>query len=160
MNSTRAMMFAATALALVFLTIAPFDKGRSLAAAIDLNIGTTNAFYNELKLVVQAAKQSPESPIILEAYGSGAYEAVFSLSIYLEALGVKNRVSVRHHRDERPSGQLEENLQSTLSNLEKSGSSVFTPLRDNLTGGRQACISIGINDAPDAGCSGFKIITW
>jgi hypothetical protein len=157
------------ALAFVFLTFAPsriergrsmaLDKGKSLAAAIEANIQTTNNFYNELQQAVQAAKQSTESPIVLEAYGSSAYEAVFSLSVYLDALGARNRVSVRLHRDNRSSDQFGDELQRRLFKIEKEGRAAFVPLADNLTGGGQSCISIGINGVPHAGCAGFSIRT-
>lgn len=160
-NITRAQL-ATAALAILFLALAPsraLDKGKSLIAAVELNIKTTNMFYNELQRAVLAAKQSPSSPVILEAYGSGAYEAVFSLSIYLNAFGAANGVSVRLHRDDGPSGSFEDDLQRRLLKIEKNGFGAIVPLPENLTGG-QPCISIGINGVPDAGCSGFKIITY
>ena len=84
------------------------DNGKAISAAVRTNIETTNAFYNELRLVLSAAERSPGTPIILEAYGPGAYEPVFSLLTYLPALGAKNRISVRLHPEEKSHGKLYE----------------------------------------------------
>ena len=135
------------------------DNGRALAAAVRTNIETTNSFYSELQLALGAAKKSPESPIILEAYGPGAYEPVFSLSIYLPALGARNRISVRLHPEEKSQGKLYDGLQQGLADLEKAGTGAFTPLRDSLGSLPQGCISIGINGVPDAACVGFQVRT-
>ena len=149
--------------ALVFLGVASglghLDNGKALAAAVRTNIETTNAFYNELQLALDAAKKAPDSPIILEAYGPGAYEPVFSLSIYLPALGARNRISVRLHPEEKSQGKLYDGLQQVLADLEKAGTKGFTPLRDSLVSPRQGCISIGINGVPDATCVGFQVKT-
>jgi hypothetical protein len=153
--------FAAAVLLLLYFAFgsARLDNGRSLSAAVQANIETTNAFYNELQLALRAAERSPEAPIILEAYGPGAYEPVFSLSIYLSALGARNRISVRLHPEEKSQGKLYDGLQQSLSVLEQAGSSAFTPLRDNLAGHPKGCISIGINGSPDAACTGFQVKT-
>jgi hypothetical protein len=135
------------------------DNGKALAAAVQTNIETTNSFYDELQLALSAAKKAPDSPIILEAYGPGAYEPVFSLSIYLPALGARNRISVRLHPEEKSQGKLYDGLQQVLADLEKAGTGAFTPLRDSLGGPRQGCISIGINGVPDAACVGFQVKT-
>jgi hypothetical protein len=151
------------AAALVVLGVASgvgrLDNGKALAAAVRTNIETTNSFYNELQLVLGAAKKAPESPIILEAYGPGAYEPVFSLSIYLPVLGARNRISVRLHPEEKSQGKLYDGLQQTLADLEKAGTGAFTPLRDSLGNLPQGCISIGINGVPDAACVGFQVKT-
>jgi hypothetical protein len=151
------------AAALVFLGIASGlghpDNGKALAAAVQTNIETTNSFYNELQLALGAAKKSPESPIILEAYGPGAYEPVFSLSIYLPALGARNRISVRLHAEEKSQGKLYDGLQQELADLESAGTGAFTPVRDSLGSLPEGCISIGINGAPDAACVGFQVNT-
>jgi hypothetical protein len=141
------------------LDSAYLDKGKALSAAVRANIETTNEFYNELQLVLRAADKSPEGPIILEAYGPGAYEPVFSLSSYLPALGARNRISVRLHPDEKSQGILYDDLQQRLARLEEAGTGAFSPLRDNLAGRPHDCISIGINGSPDAGCSGFQVNT-
>lgn len=135
------------------------DKGKALAAAVRTNIEMTNAFYDELQLALGAAKKSPDSPIILEAYGPGAYEPVFSLSTYLPALGARNRISVRLHPEEKSEGKLYDGLQQELSDLEQAGGHGFTPLRESLARHPEDCISIGINGTPDAACSGFQVKT-
>ena len=151
------------AAALVFLGVASGlgrpDNGKALAAAVRTNIETTNSFYNELQLALGAAKKAPDSPIILEAYGPGAYEPVFSLSIYLPALGARNRISVRLHPEEKSQGKLYDGLQQELADLEKAGTGAFTPLRDSLGSLPQGCVSIGINGVPDAACAGFQVKT-
>jgi hypothetical protein len=151
--------FAAAAF-LFFALVSPyFGKAPALRAAVQANIEITNSFYNELQRALRAAERTPESPIILEAYGPGAYEPVFSLSIYLPALGAKNRISVRLHPEEKSYGKLYDGLQQRLSNLEQASTGAFTPLRDSLAGHPQGCISIGINGLPDASCSGFEVKT-
>lgn len=150
--------FATAAVLSVFLIFGP-NQGKALAAAVQMNINATNSFYNELQRVLRAAGQSPESPIILEAYGPGAYEPVFSLSIYLPALGARNRISVRLHPEQNSHGKLFDDLERELSRLQETGSGAFTALRDNPASQPQGCISIGINGAPDAGCSGFQMKT-
>jgi hypothetical protein len=136
-----------------------FDNGRALAVAVRTNIEATNSFYDELQLALHAAEKSPGSPIILEAYGPGAYEPVYSLSSYLSALGARNRISVRLHPDAKTHGELYDTLEQKLSVLQDAGTGVFTPLRDGLADHPEGCISIGINGSPDAGCSGFQIRT-
>jgi hypothetical protein len=135
------------------------DKGQALIAAVRTNIEATNSFYGELQLALREAQKSPENPVILEAYGSGAYEAVFSLSIYLPALGAKNPISVRLHPEGRSNGKLYDGLQRELFFLEATGNRTFTPLRDNLPSRPHDCLSIGINGSPDADCSGFQVKT-
>jgi hypothetical protein len=135
------------------------DNGRSLSAAVQTNIETTNAFYSELQLALRAAAQSPESPIILEAYGPGAYEPVFSLSRYLPVLGARNRISVRLHPDATSQGKLYDGLQQALSDLEAGGTSGLVPLRDSLANHPEGCISIAINGSPAPGCAGFQVKT-
>ena len=145
--------------AAVFLLFAlvPVYKAPPLIAAVRANIETTNLFHSELQRAVRAAEASPDAPIILEAYGPGAYEAVFSLSYFMPALGARNRISVRLHPDEKPDGKLDESLWQTLSRLEQKGSNTFTPLQSILADNPKNCISIGINGSPDAGCSGFQV---
>ena len=135
------------------------DREKPLSVAVQTNIDKTRAFYDQLQLAVREAEKSPDSPIILEAYGAGAYEPVFSLSYYLSALGARNRISIRVHRDERSQGDFSDILEQRLTNLEQNGSSDFAPLRDNLARSPQRCISIGINGAPDKACSGFQVKT-
>jgi hypothetical protein len=143
---------------LLFVVFKPALSGTTpLVAAAEANIRTTSAFYAELKRAVAAAKTSPDSPIILEAYGPGAYEAVFSIPLYLTALGTKNRIAVRLHAMDNVQGPLYIGLQEALSRFEQSGSNVLTPLREVRTGESQRCLSIGIDGEPDKACTGFVI---
>jgi hypothetical protein len=130
-----------------------------LASAVRTNIETTNLFNNELQRAVIAAKASPDAPIILEAYDTHAYEAVYSLAYYMPALGTRNRIAVRLHPGQKSEGKLDESLWQRLSRLEQKGNSTFTALPGILAGNLKDCISIGLNGAPDAGCSGFRVNT-
>jgi hypothetical protein len=160
-RTTNYLQFATAAMLFLFLALDPAGRvnGQALAAAVQANIETTNAFYDELQLVLRAAESSPPGPVILEAYGPGAYEPVFSLSSYLPALGARNRISVRLHPDEKSHGKAYDDLEQTLARLERDGTGAFTPLKENLSGRPHDCISIGINGPPDAGCSGFQLNT-
>jgi hypothetical protein len=156
----RAQLATAALLVLCWALVSTrLDNGRSLTSAVQTNIETTNAFYGELQLALRAAAKSPQSPIILEAYGPGAYEPVFSLARYLTAFGARNRISVRLHPEEKSEGKLYDGLQQELSDLEQAGGHGFTPLRDGLAHHPEGCVSIGINGTPDAACSGFQVKT-
>jgi hypothetical protein len=156
----RAQLATAALLVLCWALVSTrLDNGRSLTSAVQTNIEMTNAFYGELQLALRAAAKSPESPIILEAYGPGAYEPVFSLSTYLPTLGARNRISVRLHPDATSQGKLYDGLQQVLSDLEAGGTGVLVPLRESLANHPQGCISIAINGSPDPGCSGFQVKT-
>jgi hypothetical protein len=154
----RAQLVAAAFLSFT-LIIVQVGQPLAITTAVRTNIETTNLFYNELQRAVLSAKASPDAPIILEAYGPGAYEAVFSLSYYMPALGARNRLSVRLHPDEKLKGNLGESLWQTLSRLEQQGDGTFTALPGILAGNPKNCVSIGLNGAPDAGCSGFRVNT-
>lgn len=149
------------AAAFVFLYCATsasqFDKGTAIRIAVRNNIETTNSFFNEVQRAVQAARAEPDSPVILEAYGPGAYEAVFSLKTYLSSYGARNPVSVRFRSDEKYSDKLFDSLQRQLSDMQQSGGHGFVPLRDSLAGAARGCISIGINGPPDAACKTFQV---
>jgi hypothetical protein len=148
-----------TAAGFLFFALVFFHQGKppALVAAVQTNIRVTNAFYDELQRIVRAAKDAPENPIILDAYGPGSYEPVFSLSSYLPALGVKNRISVRFHRDEKAGGTLYDNLQRTLSDLQNVTTGAFKPLPETLARPSPGCLSVGIEGPPDAACAGFRI---
>jgi hypothetical protein len=127
----------------------------ALAVAVKKNIATTTEFFGEFKRAIETAKESPEKPIILDAYGPLAYEPVFSLPIYFGAFGVKNSVSVRYHSDSSV-GAFFDGLQRNLTALESGGG--YTPLQEALARSSQnGCISIGILGAPDANCAAFHI---
>jgi hypothetical protein len=153
----RAQLATAAALFLFTMGFAYVGKGPSLTAAVQTNIETTNAFYNELQLALHAAAKSPDSPIILEAYGPGAYEPVFSLPRYLTAFGARNRISVRSHPDTISYGKLYDGLQLALDQLEQAGGDGMVPLRESLAGHPEGCVSIAINGSPEPGCAGFQV---
>jgi hypothetical protein len=77
--------------------------------------------------LVRSAKESPESPIILDAYGPLAYEAVTSLSYYIPALGATNRIAVRFHADETLKGTLYDGLQQSFSRLQEADNGPLAP---------------------------------
>ncbi|HEY5048600.1 MAG TPA: hypothetical protein VII49_11340 [Rhizomicrobium sp.] len=133
------------------------DHTKPLSVAVKANIEKTNSFYSELQRAVGAAKKSPQSPVILEAYGPGAFESVYSLLTYLSAFGATNRVSIRLHPDSMSYGKFYDDLEHALSEMQDTGAPGFTPLRDGLADLSHGCISIGINGLPDAGCSGFRV---
>jgi hypothetical protein len=139
------------------LSSAYSDKARPLAAAVQANIATTNAFYTELQNALRVAESAPERPIILEAYGPGTYEAVSSLAAYLSALGARNHISVRLHPAGASYGKLYDSLEETLSRLQTANTGGFTPLQESLANLAQGCISIGINGPADARCSEFQV---
>jgi hypothetical protein len=143
----------------LFFALATVYSGKApaLAAAVQKNIEVTNLFYHELQRTVFAAKLSPETPLILDAYGPRSYEAVFSLSYYLSSLGVKNPISVRFHRGEKSEGGFFDSLEQRLSDLQEVGTGVFTPLRESLANRSQGCLSVGIDGPPDPSCSGFHV---
>ncbi len=139
------------------LAIANLGKGPDLVVAVRKNIDVTTAFSGELQRIVLAARENPKRPIILEAYQAGAYEPVFSFQSYLAAYGVQNVVSVRLHLDDRSHGALYDGLRRLLVQMQDTGGRGLVPLRDNLAGGSQGCISIEIDGAPDANCAGFEV---
>jgi hypothetical protein len=151
--------FAAAMFLLFALIITHLENAPPLYAAVRKNIEVTNLFYNELQRAVREAKETPENPIILEAYGPGAYEAVFSLSTYLPALGARNPISVRLHPDTTSLGKLYDGLQRGLYGLQEAGADGITPLRQSLAALPHGCVSIGINGSPDAACTGFQVNT-
>jgi hypothetical protein len=87
---------------------------RGIANSIDqaeTNITKTREFSGELSAIISRAKMNAAAPIILEAYGSGAYEPVFSLQRYLLSAGLENPVAVRLHPDEISNGPLYDHLE-------------------------------------------------
>jgi len=133
------------------------DNTKPLSVAVKANIEKTNSFYSQLQGAVGVAKNSPGAPVILEAYGPGAFESVSALLTYLSSFGATNRVSVRLHPAAMSYGKLYDDLEHMLSEMQDTGADGFTPLRDNLADLSHGCISIGINGPPDAGCSGFRV---
>jgi hypothetical protein len=129
-----------------------------LAVAVKENIERTNAFSAELHRLVESANAAPESPIVLEAHGPIAYEFVFSLLAYIPAMGIANPISVRLHGDASANSAFSDGLLGTLASLENGGSYGLTPLARNLAAiPSNGCLSVGLNGAPDPGCSPFQI---
>jgi hypothetical protein len=133
----------------------------SLRRATFHNIQRTDTFFRELQSTVTAAKNSPGRPIILETYEpwSWAYEPVFALSTYLEALGAKNPVSIRMHSNDRSSGALDEELKGRMTILQDQGSQKFVPLAASVANMKDGCISVGINGPAVPECTGFAVKT-
>jgi hypothetical protein len=133
----------------------------SLPRATFRNIARTDTFFREMQSIVSAASNAPGRLVILEAHEpwSWAYEPIFALATYLEALGAKNPVSIRIHSEERPSGALDDGLKRNITALQDQGSNRFVPLATGLAQLQDGCISIGINGPPVAECTGFAIKT-
>lgn len=129
----------------------------SLAIAVKKNIEVTNAFFNEVRRLVEAAHAAPTSPIIVEAGGPRSFEGVYSLAAFVTALGAQNPISVRYHPDERFKGPLYDALQRQLVSLEAAQNDRFTPLARALADRSRGCLSVGLYTSPDASCSGFKV---
>lgn len=121
-----------------------------LLAAIDRNVRTTSSFFAAVQDIVQAAKENPGRPIVLEGYGARSYEGVLSINAYLAALGASNPVTVRYHA---VSTEPTSPLQKALADLEGGGSkSSFSPLAETLIYSRLGCMSIGLYGPPDPIC--------
>jgi hypothetical protein len=129
----------------------------ALAVAVKKNIESTSAFFDEVQRLVAAAKEAPDSPVILEAHGPRAFEAVHGVPIYLRALGVANPVSVRFHRDEQAKGALYDRLQASLAGMQDADSQALTPLAKSLAGREKGCLSVGLYGPPDSACKPFEM---
>jgi hypothetical protein len=138
----------------------PIGGMRGIVNSIDqveTNIVKTREFSRELAAILSHARTDPAVPIILEAYGAGAYEPVFSLQRYLLSAGVENPIAVRLHPDQVSYGPLYDGLEKMLGTLQDEGGRSFAKLANLPAGG--ACLSIGINGEADAHCSGFHVST-
>jgi hypothetical protein len=133
----------------------------NLPKATFRNIQRTDIFFRELQSIVLAARSSPGRPVILEAYEpwSWAYEPILAVSIYLEALGAKNPISIRMHSGDRPLDALDEGLKRTIKKFQDQGNQRFVPLATGIAGVKDGCISIGINGPPVSECTGFAVKT-
>ena len=133
----------------------------NLPKATKQNIQKTDRFFGELQSIVSAAGNAPSRPIILETHEpwSWSYEPIFSLATYLEALGARNSVSIRMHRNERPSGEPDDALKKSMAILQDQGSPRLAPLATSIANTKDGCISVGINGPPAAECTGFTIKT-
>jgi hypothetical protein len=145
------------AIAIVFLSTGGI---RGLAGSIDkveTNIVKTREFSDELAAIVLRARTDPAAPIILEAYGAGAHEPVYSLQRYLQSDGLGNPIAVRLHPDRQSISPFYDELENRLRGLQDRGGKSFVKLVD--LPGRGPCLSIGINGEADTRCSEFRIRT-
>ena len=144
------------AMFLIFgLVNANLGRPPDLAQAVKRNIETTNAFFSELQGAVRAARESPDRPVILDAYGPMAYEGIYSLRSYLRAFGVRNPIALRFHPDDKLKGALFASLQRQMSDLATKGDAVLIPL-DSALQSRQ-CVSVGLYGPPDSTCMAYQI---
>jgi hypothetical protein len=124
---------------------------------VETNIVKTREFSAELAAVVSRARTNPAAPIILEAYGPGAYEPVYSLQRYMRSAGLENPIAVRLHPDRTSINPFYDYLEHRLRVLQDLGGKSFVKLAD--LPGAGACLSIGINGEADTRCSGFRVRT-
>ena len=124
---------------------------------IEANIVKTREFSAELAAIVSRARTNPAAPIILEAYGPGAYEPVYSLQRYLQSAGLVNPVAVRLHPDQISIDAFYDKLQNRLRALQANGDRSFAKLTDLPAG--KPCLSIGINGDAATDCEQFRIRT-
>lgn len=144
------------AIFLIFgLVNANLGRPPDLAVAVKRNIETTNAFFTEMQGAVRAAKEFPDRPVILDAYGPMAYEGIYSLRSYLRAYGVQNAIALRFHPNDKLAGALFASLQRQMSDLATKGDGVLVPLASALQS--RECVSVGLYGPPDSACMGYQI---
>jgi hypothetical protein len=151
----------------IFLTVAIFAaysarltlrfNATPISQAVSANIEKTNIFFKEISTLAAAAKQKPQSPVILEVYGPDAYEALTGIETYLRSFGTENPVSVRLHINETSKGALYDRLERQMRTMERDGNSQFVPLAKSLANSAGGCISVGINEAGSSDCTAFSI---
>jgi hypothetical protein len=156
-NVVRLVQFYFAVFIVFALVVSNVGTRLPIATAVRKNIEVTNAFFGEVRRASLAAKNAPDNPIILDAYGPVAYEGVFALPSYLRALGVTNTISLRFHPDPNAHGALYDGLQKGLSELEIGGNGQLSPLRPTVARSSAGCLSIGLYGPPDSGCAEFKI---
>jgi len=147
----------AMAIAAVFWSAAGFAGLASSIGQVEANIVKTREFSAELAAIVSRARTNPAAPIILEAYGPGAYEPVYSLQRYLQSAGLGNPLAVRLHPDRISIDAFYDKLENRLRVLQDEGGQSFVKLRDLPAA--EPCLSIGINGEAAANCAGFRIRT-
>lgn len=147
----------AVALGVVFLSTGGIGGLVNSIGQVEANIAKTREFSAELAAIVSRARTNPAAPIILEAYGPGAYEPVYSLQRYLQSAGLGNPTAVRLHPDRKSIDAFYDKLQNRLRALQENGSKSFAKLTDLPTG--KPCLSIGINGEAAANCEQFRIRT-
>jgi hypothetical protein len=145
------------AIAAVFWSTGGFGGLANSIDQIEANIVKTREFSTELAAVVSRARTNPAAPIILEAYGPGAYEPVYSLQRYLQYAGLGNPMAVRLHPDQISIDAFYDKLENRLRLLQQDGGKSFVKLMDLPAG--EPCLSIGINGEAAADCAGFRIRT-
>lgn len=132
-----------------------------LMRAANENVRRTHEFFSTVEAIVSSAKQNPSDPVLLEAYGAGAYEPIFSMQQFLSSLGVKNPISIRLYPDAKSMGVLYDGLEATLRALQDKGSNDFQILSKSLeTGAGGRCISIGMDGPAVATCAANFEIKW
>jgi hypothetical protein len=137
------------------LVNAHLGRPPDLAQAVKRNIDTTTAFFSELQGAVRAAREAPDRPVILDAYGPIALEGVYSVRTYLRAYGVQNPIALRYHPNDAVKDSFSANLQNHLSELASKGDAVLVPL-DSALQSRQ-CVSVGLYGPPDTACMAYQI---
>jgi hypothetical protein len=145
------------AIGAVFWSTGGFGGLATSIDQIEANIVKTREFSAELAAVVSRARTNPAAPIILEAYGPGAYEPVYSLQRYLLSAGLGNPMAVRLHPDQISIDAFYDKLENRLRLLQQDGGKSFVKLMDLPAG--EPCLSIGINGEAAANCAGFRIRT-
>jgi hypothetical protein len=151
--------FLALVVLAVYLPIVTRAAPSPLTKAVNLNIEKTNEFFHAVQAIAAAAQQSPGADIILEAYGPGAYEPVFSILAYVRALGADNSIAVRLHPAGTSYGALYDSLEREIRGWQDQGTDRLMPLSKAQTTGSKNCISVGINGPPDAACAMFEVKT-
>jgi hypothetical protein len=162
--SDRFADFASLALAIGVLgwyapTLRSFASS-PLPQAVEDNIKRTSAFFPTVQSIVSSARQSPQGPIILEAYGAGAYEPIYSMQAYLRALGASNLIAVRFYPDAASNGALYDGLERRMLSYQDNGNDVFQPLSKGLESASYGCVSVGLNGSPSPQCAKGYEIKW
>ena len=147
----------AFAIAAVFWWTGAIGGLVSSVGQVEANIVKTREFSAELAAIVSRARTNPAAPIILEAYGPGAYEPVYSLQRYLQSAGLGNPMAVRLHPDRISIDAFYDKLENRLRLLQEEGGKSFVKLMDLPAG--EPCVSIGINGDAAANCARFRIRT-
>jgi hypothetical protein len=147
----------AVAIGIIFLSTGGIGDLASSIDEVETNIVKTKEFSAELAAIISRARADPAAPIILEAYGPGAYEPVYSLQRYLQSAELANPVGVRLHPDRISINPFYDSLENRLRALQDDGGKSFVKLLDLPSTG--ACLSIGINGEADTNCSKFQVRT-
>jgi hypothetical protein len=154
-----ASIFLASAVFTYYLPAIASTATWPLARAVDLNIQKTNEFFHTMQAIAATARQSPNADIVLEAYGPGAYEPVYSVLAYVRSLGANNSMAVRLHPSEKSYGVLYDGLEKQIRDWQDHGNDRLVPLSKAKTTGIKNCISVGINGIGDADCMAYEVKT-